>query len=193
MNPVVLRALILVTELLVFFIMTAFTSYFISHATAWQHGEGEAPPAQFPVIAYDGDRSRPNPRNYFVVRLGEWKGVAEKRPQATPLLPERIARMKIGDAGEASFTVTDEPASGQAPSTGSGQVPSSGPGQIVELNWRAGGGDYVARYVARETGIEPRYLRMLGTNTFLGGAVIGFLAGVMVGRGLRRRFLARPA
>jgi hypothetical protein len=63
----------------------------------------------------------------------------------------------------------------------------------VELNWRTGGGEHVARYVARADGVEPRYLRMLGTNTFLGGAVIGFLAGVMVGRALRRRLLARPA
>jgi hypothetical protein len=177
MNPVVLRALILATELLVFFIVTGFTSYFISYASAWQHGDGEAPPAQFPVIVFDGDRGRPAPGNYFVVRLSEWKAVAEKRPQATPLLPERAARMKIGDAGEASFTVTDEPASGQA----------------VELNWRTGGGEHVARYVARADGVEPRYLRMLGTNTFLGGAVIGFLAGVMVGCALRRRLLARPA
>jgi hypothetical protein len=192
MNPVVLRALILVAELMVFFIMTAFTSYFISHATAWQHGEDKAPPAQFPVIAYDGDRDRPDPRNYFVVRLSEWKGVAEKRPQATPLLPERAARMKIGDAGEASFTVTDEPASGQVPSTGPSTELRTGSRQIVELSWRTGGGDYLARYVAREAGVEPRYLRTLGTNTFLAGAVIGFLAGVMVGRGLRRRWVARP-
>lgn len=186
MNPVVLRALILATELLVFFIVTAFTSYFISHASAWQHGEGEAPPAQFPVIAYDGDRGRPDPKNYFVVQLNEWKAVAEKRPGASLFLPERAARVKIGDAGEASFTVFDDPASG--PST----ELRTGSGQVVELNWRIGGSEHVARYVARVDGIEPRYLRMLGTNTFLGGAVIGFLTGVMVGRALRRRLLARP-
>jgi hypothetical protein len=176
MNPVVPRALILAAELLVFFIMTAFTSYFISHASAWQHGEGEAPPAQFPVIAYDGDRSSPEPRNYFVVPLSEWKETAVKRPGATLLLPERAARMKIGDAGEASFTVSDETASTQS----------------VELSWRTGAGEHVARYVARAEGVEPRYLRMLGTNTFLAGAVIGFLAGVLAGRALRRRWVARP-
>ena len=184
MNPVVLRALILGTELLVFFVVTAFTSYFISHASAWQPGEGGTPPAQFPVIGYDGDRSRVEPRNYFVVRLSEWKDAAGKRPQATLLLPERTARVKIGDAGEASFTVSGEPAPGQAPATGSGQ--------LVDLNWRTGGNEYVARYMAREAVVEPRYLRTLGTNTFLGGAVVGFLTGVLVGRALRRRWLARP-
>jgi hypothetical protein len=176
----------------VFFLVTAFTSYFISHASAWQQGEGTTPPAQFPVIAYDGDRGRPDARGYFVVPLSEWKGVAEKRPGATLLLPERAARVKIGDGGEASFTVTDEPASGQAASTGPSTALRTGSGQVVELNWRTGAGEQVARYLARADGAEPRYLRMLGTNTFLGGAVIGFLTGVMVGRALRRRLLARP-
>lgn len=180
MNPVVLRALILATELLVFFIVTTFMSYFISHASAWQHAEGETPPAQFPVIAYDGDRSRPEARNYFVVLLSEWKGVAEKRPGATLLLPERAARIKIGDAGEASFTVSEEPA-----------APSSGSGQAVELNWRTRGAEYVARYFAQTGSVEPRYLRTLGINTFLGGAVVGFLTGVLIGRAMRRRWLTR--
>ena len=184
MNPVLPRALILAAELLVFFVMTAFTSYFISHASAWQHGEGEAPPAQFPVIAFDGDRSRPEPRSYFVVPLSEWKETAVKRPGATLLLPEQAARMKIGDAGEASFTVSDETASGPSLSTSSGQA--------VELSWRTGAGEHIARYVARADGVEPRYLRVLGTNTFLAGAVIGFLAGVLAGRALRRRWVARP-
>jgi hypothetical protein len=176
MNPVVLRALILGTELLVFLTVTAFASYFISHASAWQHGEGEKPPAHFPLIAFDGERGRPEPRDYFVVPWSEWQEVAGKRPGATLLLPERAARVKIGDAGEASFTVSEEPASGQA----------------VELNWRTGGGDHVARYVARAGSVEPRYLRTLGTNIFLGGALVGFFTGVMIGRALRRRFLTRP-
>ena len=192
MNPVVLRALILGTELLVFLTVTAFASYFISHASAWQHGEGEKPPAHFPLIAFDGERGRPEPRDYFVVPWSEWQEVAGKRPGATLLLPERAARVKIGDAGEASFTVSEEPASGQAPSTGPSTGLRTGSGQVVELNWRTGGGDHVARYVARAGSVEPRYLRTLGTNIFLGGALVGFFTGVMIGRALRRRFLTRP-
>ena len=113
MNPAVVRGLILATELVVFFLVTAFTSYFISLASAWQHAQGESPPARFPVIAFEGDRDRPEPRNYFVVPWNEWQEVAEKRPAATLLLPERAASMRIGDTGEAAFTVTEEPGSRQ--------------------------------------------------------------------------------
>ncbi len=173
-NPVVLRAAVLATELVVFFLVTAFTSYFISQASAWQPAHGDAAPARFPVIAYDGDRERPEPRNYFVVPWSEWQGVAEKRPAATLLLPERHATMKIGDAGEATFTVTDAPESRQA----------------VELRWRSGGGEQEARYIAEARSIEPRYLRTLGTDTLLMGAAVGFLTGVFTGRSLRRRWLA---
>jgi hypothetical protein len=45
-NRTVLRAAVLATELVVFLLVTAFTSYFISQAGAWQHVEGEAPPAR---------------------------------------------------------------------------------------------------------------------------------------------------
>ncbi len=176
MNPAVIRASILAIELMVFFIVTAFTSYFISHASAWQLAQGETPPAQFPVIAYDGDRGRPEPQNYFVVLLSEWQGVAEKRPAATLLLPERAASIKIGDAGEASFTVTEELGSRQA----------------VELRWRTGGGEQEARYIAQAQSIEPRYLRTLGTQTLLMGAAVGFLTGLFTGRAMRRRWLAQP-
>jgi hypothetical protein len=176
MNPAVMRGSILATELVVFFMVTAFTSYFIAHASAWQLVQDEMPPAQFPVIAYDGDRDRPEPRNYFVVQLSEWPGVAEKRPAATLLLPERAASIKIGDAGEASFTVTEEPGSRQA----------------VELKWRTGGGEQEARYIAQARSIEPRYLRTLGTQTLLMGAAVGFLTGLFTGRAMRRRWLARP-
>jgi len=176
MNPAAMRAAILAIELMVFFIVTAFTAYFISHASALQFAAGDAPPAQFPVIAYDGDRGRPEPRNYFVVLLGEWQGVAEKRPAATLLLPERAASIKIGDAGEASFTVNEEPGSRQA----------------VELRWRTRGGEQEARYIAQARSIEPRYLRTLGTQTLLMGAAVGFLTGLFTGRALRRRWLARP-
>ena len=183
MNRTFLRAAVLATELVVFLLVTAFTSYFISQASAWQHAPGEAPPARFPVIAYDGDRDRPELRNYFVVPWSEWSGVAEKRPAANLLLPQRAATVKIGDAGEASFTVTDVPESRQAPSTGSGQA--------VELRWRTGGGEQEAHYIAEAKGIEPRYLRTLGTDTLLMGAAVGFLTGMFTGRGLRRRWLAQ--
>jgi hypothetical protein len=176
MNPAVLRASILAIELMVFLIVTAFTSYFISHASAWQLAQGETPPAQFPVIAFDGDRGRPEPQNYFVVLLSEWQGVAEKRPAATLLLPERAASIKIGDAGEASFTVTEEPGSRQA----------------VDLRWRTGGGEQEARYIVQAQSIEPRYLRTLGTQTLLMAAAVGFLTGLFTGRAMRRRWLAQP-
>ncbi len=176
MNPAVMRASILAIELVVFLIVTAFTAYFISHASALQLAPGDAPPAQFPVIAYDGDRDRPEPRNYFVVPLGEWQGVAENRPAATLLLPERAGSIKIGDAGEASFTVTEEPGSRQA----------------VHLRWRTGGGEQEARYIAQARSIEPRYLRTLGTQTLLMGAAVGFLTGLFTGRSMRRRWLVQP-
>ena len=176
MSPAVLRGSILAIELMVFFIVTAFTAYFISHASAWQLAQGETPPAQFPVIAYDGDRGRPEPQNYFIVPWSEWQGATEKRPAATLLLPERAASIKIGDAGEASFTVTEEPGSRQA----------------VVLKWRAGGGEQEARYIAQARSIEPRYLRTLGTQTLLMGAAVGFLTGLFTGRVMRRRWLARP-
>ena len=171
-----MRAFIFVIELMVFFIVTAFASYFISHASAWQLAQGETAPAQFPVIAYDGDRGHPEPQNYFIVPWSEWEGIAEKRPAATLLLPERSASVRIGDAGEASFTVTEEPGSRQA----------------VTLRWRTGGGEQEARYIAQAQRIEPRYLRTLGTQTLLMAAAVGFLTGVFTGRVMRRRWLAQP-
>ena len=176
MNPAVLRGSILAIELMVFFIVTAFASYFISHASAWQAAQGETPPAQFPVIAYDGDRGRPEPQNYFIVPWSEWQGATEKRPAATLLLPERSASIRIGDTGEASFTVTEEPGSRQA----------------VALKWRTGGGEQEAHYISQAQSIEPRYLRTLGTQTLLMSAAVGFLAGLFTGRAMRRRWLAQP-
>lgn len=176
MNPAVVRGAVLATELVVFLVVTAFTSYFISQAAAWQHVQGEEPPERFPVIAYDGDRERPDPRNYFVVLWSEWPSVVEKRPAASLLLPERAASVTLGDAGQASFTATDTPESRQA----------------VELRWRTGGGEQEARYLAEAQSIEPRYLRTLGTDTLLMGAAVGFLTGLFTGRALRRRWLAQP-
>ena len=176
MNPAVMRASILATELMVFFIVTAFTAYFISHASALQLAPGDAPPAQFPVIAYDGDRNKPEPKNYLVVPWSEWEATAAKRPGVSLLLPERSITVRIGDAGEASFTVTDEAESRQS----------------VELTWRTGGGEQQARYVAEARSIEPRYLRTLGTDTFLTSVFAGFIAGLFAGRAMRRRWLAQP-
>ena len=176
MNLAVVRASILATELMVFFIVTAFTAYFISHASALQLAPGDAPPAQFPVIAYDGDRDRPAPKNYIVVPWSEWQSIAEKRPDASLLLPERAGTIKIGDAGEATYTVTDDAESRQS----------------VELTWRTGGGEQQAHYVAEARSIEPRYLRTLGTDTFLMSVLAGLVAGLLTGRAMRRRWLPRP-
>lgn len=175
MNPAYLRAAVLAIELVVFFLVTAFTSYFLSHAAAWRHGQDDKPPARFPVIAFEGERERPRAQNYFVVPWNEWQAAIEKRPAATLLLPERSATIQLEDGGKASFTVTDVP----------------GSGQVVELKWRTGSGEQHASYLAQAGSIEPRYLRTLGTDTFLTGAAVGFLTGLFTGRALRRRWLAR--
>jgi hypothetical protein len=160
----------------VFFVVTAFTAYFISYAAALSFAPGDAPPAQFPVIAYDGDRARPAAGSYFVVPWNEWEAAAGKRPGASLLLPERAATIKIGEAGEASFTLIDQAESRQT----------------VELTVRTAGGEQQVRYLARAGAIEARYMRTLGTQTLLMGAAAGFVAGLIAGRALRRRFLARP-
>ena len=63
----------------------------------------------------------------------------------------------------------------------------------MELTWRTGAGEQYARYVAQERGIEARYLRTLGSQTLLMSVLAGFVAGLMVGRTLRRRLLVQPA
>lgn len=175
MNPAAVRAAILIAELMIFFIVTAFITYFISYAGALELPPGEAPPAQFPVIAYDGDRNRPEPKNYLVVPWSEWEGVAAKRPGARLLLPERAASIRIGES-EVSFTATEENESRQS----------------VELTWQSSGGEQQVRYVAQARSIEPRYYRTVSTNTFLIGAAAGFVAGLLAGRVMRRRWLTQP-
>jgi len=171
------RVAILISELMVFLIGSAFTAYFLSHAGALQLALGDATPAQFPVIAYDGDRAKPQAGNYRVMPWGEWEAFAAGKPGASLLLPERAAsNIKIGDSGEASFTATDE----------------DGSRQNVELTWRTTGGEQVARYVALDRGIEARYLRTLGSQTLFMSVLAGFVAGLMVGRVLRKRWLAVP-
>jgi hypothetical protein len=176
MNPSAARIGILIIELMVFFIVTAFTSYFISHASAIKPAPGEAPPPQFPVIVYDGDRARPAPGGYRVMQWSDWEKLAQGRSHATLLLPERAATVRIGEAGEASFTSIEESAARQS----------------VALKWRTGAGEQEAHYVAQARSIEPRLMRTLGTQTLLMGAAAGFVAGLMTGRALRRRWLAVP-
>lgn len=175
MGPSAARVSVLIVELLVFFAVTAFTSYFISYASAIKPEPGEAPPPHFPVIAYEGDRAKPAQSGYRVVPWSEWELLVQRRPQASLLLPERAATVRIGDIGEASFTATDE-----------------GAKQSIELKWRTAGGEQEARYVAEDRSIEPRLLRTLGSQTLLMGAAAGFVAGLMIGRALRRRWLAVP-
>jgi hypothetical protein len=175
LSPAALRAVILVAELMVFFGVTAFMTYFISYAGALQMAPGEAPPAHFPVIAYDGNRERPEPKGYLVVPWSEWESTAQRRPGASLLLPERAARIPIGES-EATFTATGGNESLQS----------------VDLTWRTQGGEQQVRYGAQARSIEPRYYRTVGTNTFLIGAAAGFVAGLFVGRSLRRRWLSQP-
>jgi len=173
LNPAALRAAILVVELTVFFTATAFVIYFISYAGARELAEGDTPPAHFPVIAYDGDRERPAPGNYLVANWGEWEGVASKRAGASLLLPERAGRIRLGDS-EAVFVAGEEKDARQE----------------VELTWRAAGGEQHVRYVAEARTISPRYYRTVNTDTFLIGAALGFIAGMLAGRVLRRRWLS---
>jgi hypothetical protein len=174
-TPGAKRIAILISELMVFLITTAFTAYFIAHAGALHFVPGDAPPAEFPVIAYDGDRAKPVPGNYRVMPWSEWEGYASGRPGASLLLPERAATLPIGDT-EAAFEAKDEADSRQA----------------VELTWRTAGGEQHARYLAQARAIEPRYLRTLGSQTFLMSIVVGFIAGLFTGRVLRRRWLTQP-
>jgi hypothetical protein len=176
MNPAAARVSVLIVELLVFFTVTAFTSYFISHASAIRPAPGEAPPPHFPVVVYEGDRAKPAPSGYRVLPWNEWELLAQRRPEASLLLPERAASLRLGDSGEASFTAAGE----------------AGTAQSVELRWHTGGGEQEARYIAQARSIEPRLLRTLGTQTLLMGAAAGFVAGLMTGRALRRRWLAVP-
>jgi hypothetical protein len=177
MTPAARRIAILISELMVFLIGSAFTAYFLSHAGALQIAPGETPPAQFPVIVYDGDRAKPQAGNYRVMQWQEWEAFAEGKPAASLLLPEPSASgIKTSDAGEASFTATDEGGSRQA----------------VDLTWRKGGGEQYAHYVAQERSIEASYLRTLGSQTLLMSVLAGFVAGLLVGRALRRRWLTVP-
>jgi hypothetical protein len=176
MTPAARRIAILITELMVFFVGTAFTAYFIAHASALHLAPGDATPAQFPVIAYDGDREKPAPQNYRVMPWSEWETFASGKPAASLLLPQGAATVKVDEAGEAIFTATPESESRQS----------------VELTWRTAGGEQHARYIAEARSIDPRYLRTLGSQTFLMSVLVGFVCGLIVGRVMRRRWLVQP-
>ncbi len=176
MNPSATRISILIAELMVFFIVTAFVTYFISHAGALQLAPTDKPPAYFPVIAYDGNRERPDAKNYLVVPWSEWEGLAAKRPGASLLLPERSGNIRVGENSNASFTAEPDGESRQS----------------VALTWTANNGEQQVRYVAQARTVEPSYFRTVTTNTLLLGAAIGFVTGLLTGRAMRRRWLAQP-
>lgn len=172
LNPFSTSVAILITELTVFLGVTALMTYFIAFASAPEFAPGAAPPADFPVIAYDGNRDRPEPKNYLVVPWSEWEGIAGKRPGASLLLPERSGNLQLGD-NAAVFTVTENIRSRQT----------------VELTWRTGGEERRTRYVTEGRAVEPRDFRTITSKTVILGGMAGFAVGMLVGRLLRRNFL----
>ena len=176
MGPSARRIAILITELMVFFIVTAFATQFISHAGALQFAPGDKPPAYFPVIGFDGDRARPDPKNYLVVPWSEWEGLAAKRPGATLLLPERAGKIHFGENNNAEFTAAPDGESRRA----------------VELRWTSNNSEQQVRYVAEAHTLSPQYYRVVTTTTLMLGAAAGFIAGLFTGRVMRRRWLAQP-
>ena len=176
MNPAATRVAILVAELMAFFIVTAFAVQFISYAGALEMATGEKPPATFPVIVYDGDRARPDAKNYRVMPWSEWEKLAEKQPGATLLMPEASGKLKLGDNGNADFTAKPD---GEAR-------------QSVELRWTGSSAEQQVRYTARERTVEPHYFRNITTMTLFIGGAFGFMAGMYLGRVLRRRWLGQP-
>jgi hypothetical protein len=176
MNPTATRVSILIAELMTFFIVTAFTVQFISHAGALELAPTDQPPASFPVIAYEGDRAKPDAKNYRVMPWSEWEKLAATQTGASLLLPEAGGKLKLGDKGSAEFSAK---ADGEAR-------------QSVELRWTGNSAEQQVRYTARERTIEPHYFRNLTTITLFFGGGLGFLAGMYLGRVLRRRWLGQP-
>ena len=171
-----LRAAILITELLTFLMVTTVMTYFISYVAAPEFAPGTEPPADFPVVAYDGDREKPDAKRYRVMPWSDWQGYAERNPGASLLLPEQSRALQVGPEDQASFSVTDRGESRQS----------------VDLTWRSGSEERRARYVAQARALEPRSLHTITTRTFLLAALAGFGAGMLIGRLLRRRWLPRP-
>jgi hypothetical protein len=175
MSPSATRVAILIVELVVFFMVTAFAVQFISYAGALEMTAGDKPPATFPVIVYDGDRTRPDAKNYRVMPWSEWEKLAEKQARATLLMPEAAGKLKLGENGSAAFTAKPD---GEA-------------SQSVELHWTGNSTEQQVRYVTDGRTLSPRYYRNISTITlFLGGA-LGFAAGMYLGRVLRRRWIGQ--
>ena len=176
MTPAAARVAILIIELTTFFVGTAFLSYFIAYASALEPPAGEAPPPQFPVIVFEGDRAKPAAAHYHVMTWGEWEKRSAQKPQASLLLPEATATLSLPENAKASFTA----------------APADGNRQSIELRWQSGSGEQLARYVAQARGIEPQYVRTLSAQTLLTSAIAAFVLSLFLGRSLRRRWLARP-
>jgi hypothetical protein len=175
MNPFYTRVAILITELMVFFGVTVLMTNFIAYASAPEFAAGAAPSAEFPVIAYSGNRERPDPKGYVVATWSQWEGIAGRRPEASLLLPVRSGSLQLGD-DVASFTVTDGGNSRQA----------------VELVWRTGSEEQHSRYVTDGRGVEPREFRTISPRTIILGGMAGFAAGMLIGQLLRRRLPLKP-
>ena len=176
MSPYAKRIAVLIIELMTFFLVTALMVYLVSHASALQYTEKDVPPPDFPVIAYDGDRNRPDAKSYLVVSWSEWEALAAKKPGASLLLPEKSGTVSVGTDDKATFAVTQEGDSLQS----------------VDLRLASGGGERQVRYVAQARSVSPRYLRTVTSTTILIGAALGFLAGYLIGRTVRNRWLAQP-
>src|SRR5687768_2156631 len=104
MTPAAARVAILITELMTFFIGTAFLPYCIAYASALEPAPGEPPPPQFPVVVFDGDRSKPAPGHDQVMAWSEWETRAAQKPNASLLLPESSATLSLPENARASFT-----------------------------------------------------------------------------------------
>jgi hypothetical protein len=174
MNPVLIRGFILAAEILTFLVVTVAGANFISRAAAEHFGESDPPSPEFPVLVFEGDRARPEPKHYSVMAWSEWESAARTRPSASLLAPERERILQLADGARAKFNVVEG---------GDAQ-------QTIELNWTSGDREQVAIYSARAREIRPRYLRKSGTNTYLLAALLGFFTGMMTGKALRRSLLA---
>lgn len=176
MSPAATRIAILVAELVVFFLVTALAVQFISHAGALEMAPTDTPPATFPVIAYQGDRARPDAKNYRVMPWSEWQKTGSKQSGTSLLLPEAAGKLKLGDNGSAEFTAR----------------PAGESRQSVELRWTGSSSEQQVRYVTDGSTLSPSYFRNLTTITLFLGGIMGFGAGMYVGRLLRRRWMGQP-
>lgn len=173
-NPAAARAVILVVELLTFLLGTAALAYFISYASAVEPAPDEPLPTQFPVIVYEG-QGKTAARGYRVMSWKEWEKQAAALPEATFLLPERSGRIELGSGTYAAFE----------------SAPESAERQAIGLRWRTADGERVSRYLAQARSIEPRYFRVLASDTLLTSAVAAFVLSFFLGRALRSRWLTR--